>query len=132
MSKQEIYNRGFNLMVVSLLVLPGLAFGSVILNEHDFNDKIDDFVLLVSGLIAVAWYLVGRNRFSRSMVPLGLALLSIVGQIAGVLIEKDDKEAFGDNIGGMIVFVGVLTLVLFQYFRPQKIDAEEVAPVSAP
>ncbi|GAC1656045.1 MAG: hypothetical protein NVS9B1_10480 [Candidatus Dormibacteraceae bacterium] len=124
MSKQEIYNRGFNLMAVSLLVLPGLAFGSVILNEHDFNDKIDDTVLLVSGIIALVWYLMGRNRFSRSVVPVALVLLSLAGQIVGVLIEKDDKEAIGDNIGGMIIFVGVLILVLYQYFRPQKIEGE--------
>jgi len=124
LSKQEIYNRGFNLMVVSLLVLPGLAFGSVILNEHDFNDKIDDITLLVSGLLALGWYLMGRNRFSRSMVPVGLVVLSLAGQIVGVLIEKDDKEAIGDNIGGMIIFVGVLLLVLYQYFRPQKIEGE--------
>lgn len=131
MSKQEIYNRGFNLMVVALLVLPGLAFGSVILNEHELNDKIDDTVLLVSGIIAVVWYLMGRNRFSRSIVPVGLVVLSLAGQIVGVLIEKDDKEAIGDNIGGMIIFVGVLILVLFQYFRPQKIESE-AASVSAP
>jgi len=114
MTSQDIYNRGYNLMITALVLLPGLAFGSVILNEPDLNDKIDDGVLLFSGVLILIWYLIGQNRFSRSMVPLGFVVLSIAGQIAGVLIEKDDKEAFGDNIGGMIIFVGVAALGVFR------------------
>jgi hypothetical protein len=56
------------------------------------------------------------------MVPLGFVVLSIAGQIAGVLIEKDDKEAFGDNIGGMIIFVGVAALAFYQYWRALKVE----------
>ena len=123
MTPQQVYNRGYNLMITALVLLPGLAFGSVILNEADFNDKIDDAVLLASGVLILIWYLVGRSRFTRSLVPLGFVVLSIAGQIAGVLIEKDDKEAFGDNIGGMIIFVCVLVLALYQYFRPLKIES---------
>jgi hypothetical protein len=121
-TSQDIYNRGYNLMITALVLLPGLAFGSVVLNEADFNDKIDDFVLLGSGILILVWYFIGRNRFSRSIVPLGFAVLSIAGQIAGVLIEKDDKEAFGDNIGGMIIFVGVVALAFYQYWRAPKVD----------
>jgi hypothetical protein len=40
MTKQEIHNRGYNLMITALVLLPGLAFGSVILNEAELNDKI--------------------------------------------------------------------------------------------
>jgi len=122
MTSQDIYNRGYNLMITALVLLPGLAFGSVILNEPDLNDKIDDGVLLFSGVLILIWYLIGQNRFSRSMVPLGFVVLSIAGQIAGVLIEKDDKEAFGDNIGGMIIFVGVAALAFYQYWRALKVE----------
>ena len=123
MTPQQVYNRGYNLMITALVLLPGLAFGSVILNEADFNDKIDDVVLLTSGVLILIWYLVGRSRFTRSLVPLGFVVLSIAGQIAGVLIEKDDKEAFGDNIGGMIIFVCVFALALYQYVRPLNIES---------
>jgi hypothetical protein len=91
-------------------------------NETALNDRIDDIVLLARGVLTLVWYLVGRNRFIRSAVPLGFVVLSLAGQVAGVLIEKNDKEAFGDNIGGMIIFVCVLALALFQDLRSQTIE----------
>lgn len=128
MTVQQAINRGYNFSVAAFLFISGLAFGSVILNEADLNDKIDDGLLLVFGIAALAWYLVGSNRLSRSLVPAGLAVLMLAAQVLGVLIEHSDKEAFGDNIGGMIVFVSVLTIALYQYFRGPKAEAGSRAP----
>ena len=125
MTVTESINRGYNLMICALLALPGLAFGSVIIPEQELNDKIDDFGLLLSGIIAVVWYLVGRNRFSRSLIPVVLVCLALAAQITGVLIERDDKEAFGDNIGGLILYVGLLGFSIVQYRK----NAAHQAPV---
>jgi hypothetical protein len=124
MNVTQALNRGYNLLVCSLLGLSGLAFGTVIVNEQDLPDKIDDAVFLLGGAAAVIWYLVARNRFKRSLVPLGLTVLVLAGQILGVILEKDDKEAFGDNIGGMFLMVPFLILAIFQYWRLGRLQAE--------
>lgn len=115
MTLTDSVNRGYNLMICALLGLPGLALGTVLIAEPELNDKIDDTGLLVTGIIAVIWYLVGRNRFSRSVVPVVLVCVALTAQIVGVLIERDDKEAFGDNIGGSLLYVGLLLLSIVQY-----------------
>ena len=117
MTVAEAVNRGYNLMICAVLGMAGLAFGSVIINEHDLPDKIDDGGLMLAGIIGVAWYLLGRNRYARSMVPVVLVALAFASQVAGVIIEKDDKEAFGDNIGGMIIYTLLLILAIVQYLK---------------
>lgn len=113
----ELANRGLNLLAVTLLGLGGLEFGSVILQEHDWLDRVDDGSFLTLGLIALGWYLWRNNRFRRSVVPLLLSGLAVLVQILGLVLERDDPAAFGDNIGGMLYFVPVLVLVAVQYAR---------------
>jgi hypothetical protein len=39
-----------------------------------------------------------------------------VVQIVGVIIEAGDEKAFGDNIGGIFLWIPLLALALLQYF----------------
>lgn len=107
--------RGYNLMVCAMMGLAGAAFGTVIFDEKDLPDKIDDGLLLAIGLISIIWYLVGEHRFRRSAAPVVLASLGTLAQVVGVVIEHSDKNSFGDNIGGMMLFVPMLILVSIQY-----------------
>ena len=43
-------------------------------------------------------------------------------QIYGLLNETNDKEAVGNDIGGMFIYVP-LALTLYQYLRPPKLQA---------
>lgn len=113
----SIANRGFNLLAVSLLAIGGLEFGSVLLQEQDLTDKIDDGGFLLIALFAVGWYLFGTNRFRRTALPVWMASVAVAVQIAGLILERDDPRAFGDNIGGMVYFLPVLLLVAVQYRR---------------
>jgi hypothetical protein len=58
-----------------------------------------------------------RNRFTRSLVPVGFAIAAVAVQIVGLLIEPDDPKAFGDNIGGMLFFVPAMILLVVPYWR---------------
>ena len=127
MTVQQALNRGYNLLVCSFLFVSGLAFGTVAFNEADTEDKVDDLLLLGLGIITVAWYFVGKNRFSRSIVPVVFAALMLAAQAWGIFVENSDKEAFGDNIGGAIVFSSVMLISLYQYFRAPKVQAEQTA-----
>ena len=90
MTLQNAINRGYNLLACTALALAGLAFGTVVFEEADLLDKVDDIGFLVIGAVAVIWYLVGRNRFKRSLVPIvlsGIAIwLAVLHQAAGALL----------------------------------------------
>ena len=116
MTLQNAINRGYNLLACTVLALAGLAFGTVVFEEADLLDKVDDIGFLVIGAVAVAWYLVGRNRFKRSVVPIILSALAIVVQIVGLVLEKDDPASFGDNIGGMWLFVPLFVILAVQFY----------------
>lgn len=123
MTVDQALNRGYNLMICAFLFASGLAFGSVVINEADLTDKVDDAWLLVTGVMALVWYLTGENRFKRSIVPIAIVVLAVIGQIVGILLEFSDKNAFGDNIGGAIIFTQVLVLAIYQYLRRHKVEA---------
>jgi hypothetical protein len=117
MTLNESINRGFNLMVTAVLVFGGTAFGAVALSpvENDWSDRLDDIGLVLIGLLCLAWYLIGRNRVKRSLVPVALAGLAMAVQLLAVLLERDDPVAFGDNYIGLIMFVPFFVVVVVQY-----------------
>jgi hypothetical protein len=120
---RDAVNRGYNLLACTILALGGVAFGTVVFDEHAWTDRFDDGGLLVMGAIAVVWYLVGGNRFKRSIVPIVLAAITLLVQLSGVLLEHDDPTSFGDNIGGMWLFVPLLVFLIVQYVRSGRYQA---------
>jgi hypothetical protein len=134
MTLQNAINRGYNLLACTALALAGLAFGTVVLEEADLLDKVDDIGFLVIGAVAVIWYLLGRNRFKRSVVPIVLSGTAIIVQIVGLVLEKDDPASFGDNIGGMWLFVPLFVVLVVQFYvnRRHLVASTEVAPASEP
>lgn len=116
-SPAQILNRGYNLMITAFLFLIGLAMGSNALPEGGVSDKVDDFGLFAVGLIAVVWYLSGSNRFTRSRIPIALALVAVAVQVLGVVLEAGDDKALGDNIGGMLMLVPLTLFAIWQYVR---------------
>ena len=115
MTPTEAINRGYNLMLTTFLALGGIAFGTVITQENDFADKIDDAGFLILGIVAIIWYLTSK-RTQRTIVPVILAAVAVVVQIVGVVLENGDEKAFGDNIGGIFLFIPLLIFAALQYF----------------
>ncbi|HKF38280.1 MAG TPA: hypothetical protein VKB35_15395 [Ktedonobacteraceae bacterium] len=134
MTLQNAINRGYNLLACTALALAGLAFGTVVFEEADLLDKIDDLGFLVIGAIAIIWYLLGRNRFKRSVMPIVLSGLAIFVQIVGLVLEKDDPASFGDNIGGMWLFVPLFAVLVVQFYvnRRHLVASAEVMPAPEP
>lgn len=116
--------RGYNLMVTAVLFFGGLAFGTLAFSpvENDWGDRFDDVGLVVVGVVAVLWYLIGDNRYRRSIVPLLLVAAAVVVQAVAVPLEHDDAAAFGDNIGGLILLVPFLVFAAFQYVRTARVE----------
>jgi uncharacterized membrane protein YGL010W len=134
MTLQNAINRGYNLLACTALALAGLAFGTVVFEEADLLDKVDDIGFLVIGAVAIIWYLVSHNRFKRSVVPLVLSGIAIIVQVVGLVVEKDAPASFGDNIGGMWLFVPLFVVLIVQFFlnRRHLVASTEVAPTPEP
>ncbi len=132
MTLQNAINRGYNLLACTALALAGLAFGTVVFEEADLLDKVDDIGFLVIAAVAVIWYLVGRNRFKRSLVPIVLSGIAIIVQVVGLVLEKDDPASFGDNIGGMWLFVPLLVVLVVQFYLNRRHLAASAKAASAP
>ncbi len=112
---KAVANRGFNLLATALLAVGGLTFGSVFFQEADASDKVDDGGFLIIAVVVIAWYAWRDNRFSSSRLPLLFAALAVAVQVLGLVLERDDPRAFGDNIGGAFYF-GVALVVLVVEF----------------
>ena len=123
MTIQEAINRAFNLVTVSIVGLAGFAFLPEVFLENDFSDKIDDSLLFILSLVAIGWYLKGRNRFSQSVAPVVFMVLALLIKIMGAVIEFADPESLGDDMGGLILFVLATGLVLYQYRATKRLIA---------
>jgi hypothetical protein len=77
--------------------------------------------LLAGGIVLLVWYLIGENRFQRSLVPVVVILLAVPLQIWGLISEINDKEAVGNDIGGMFIYIPLALFTLYQYLRPPRI-----------
>lgn len=122
MTTNEATNRGYNLMITAVLFFAGIAFGTVAFNEADLIDKVDDIGLLVVGAVALIWYLWAGNGVRRSPVPVALAVLALVAQLSAIVFERDDPTAFGDNIGGIILFTPFVIFAVYQYLRNGRLQ----------
>ena len=123
MKMSEAINRGFNLMSIALVALPGLAFVPEIFLEKDWDDKGDDILLAIVALLAIWWYFGKDHRYQRSMVPVVFVWLALLTKIMALVVEFHDAEAVGDDIGALIVFGLATIFVMYQFWKTKQLLA---------
>ncbi len=107
---KEAMNRGNNLLVVGVLVFLACGVFAEIFVENELLDKADDIFAVLIAIVAVVWYLRGKNRFQYSWVPWGLLAVTFVAKILAFLNERDDPAAVGDEFG-VIIPLAVMVIV---------------------
>ncbi len=92
-----------------------LGFGLIpeILRETEWIDRGDDIILVLLAIMVSSWYLSGKNRFQRSLVPFGLLIVALAIKIAGLTLEIGDPDAAGDEFG--VIPVLLLIVILSGY-----------------
>ena len=129
MTLKESISYVYNLMVTAVLFFGTLAFGTLAFSpvENDWLDRVDDIGLPLIGIACLVWFLIGRNRYRRSVVPLVFAGLALAIQIIAVPLELDDLAAFGDNIGGLVMLAPFFIFALVYYLSMNRDQTREVS-----
>lgn len=119
MTVDEANNRGWNFAVAAFLSALAIGMLTAIPTEDEFAHKLDEIVIPIVVAAFVAWYLMGRNKFSRSLVPLGVvAVVLVLKAIALFVLEFNDMADRGDDIGICVVLVAFIVITAWTYFRP--------------
>lgn len=124
MTPKEMWNRGNNLVAVAIVALAGFAFSPESVLEPEIPFKIDEILLFWLGVGAIGWYVWGKNKWKRSIVPVLFVWAGLAIKIMAVVIEFKDKEDVGDDFGALILFILATALVTFLYLRAKKVFAK--------
>ena len=135
MTVRDALNRGYNLVGTAIIAISGLAFFPEFFTEDEMTHKLDEGVLLFFAISSIVWYLTGKNKFSRTIVPILFTSAALVMKlIAFFLFEKGDAADLGDEFGAIILFVITLAFLIWQYVsikRMAQTAEEAVEPVRA-
>jgi len=122
---RDALNRGYNLLGVGIVAISGLSFFSDLPAEMDKPSHIVDEVgLSVLALMAFVWYLIGRNKYSRTVMPIVFAVLSLAIKVLGLFLEFSDPEDRGDEFGALVLFVVTIIVLVWQYIASRRLAAQ--------
>src|SRR6266436_2469118 len=116
MTIREAINRGYNLVGTAIVAISGFAFFPEFFTEDELTHKIDEGVLFLLAISSIVWYLIGKNKFSRTIVPILFTTTALVMKlIAFFLRDTGDAADLGDEFVAIILFVIMLAFLIWQY-----------------
>jgi len=119
MTVEEANNRGWNFAVAAFLGALAIGMLTAIPSEDEFTHKLDEIVIPLVVVAFLVWYFMGRNKFTRSLIPLGVVVLVLVLKaIALFVLEFSDVADRGDDIGIAVVLIAFLVIAGWTYYRP--------------
>ena len=120
----DALNRGYNLLGVGIVAISGLAFFSDLPAEIDQRSHVVDEVLLaLLAIVAVVWYLSGRNKYSRTVIPVVFAVLCLAIKVLGLALESGNPADRGDEFGALVLFVVTIIVLVWQYLASRRLAA---------
>jgi hypothetical protein len=118
---EEADNRGWNFAVASFLGALGVGLLTAIPSEDEWSHRLDESVIPLVIAAFLIWYFVGRNKYSRSWVPLAaIAVVLVIKAFALLVLEFNDTEDRGDDIGISVVGWAFLVIVGWNYFHSRQ------------
>lgn len=122
MTVQDALNRGYNLVATTVVALSGLAFAPELPQEDEWTHKIDEIVLILLAIGIIVWYFTGRNRFSRTKIPILFAAADLVMKIITCFfLEAGDRTDVGDEYAGILLFVVTMGFLIWQYVNVKRL-----------
>lgn len=111
MRPDQLINRGNNLLATGALAALALGLATFTTQEDEWLHKADEIGIIIVALLLVGWYFLGKNRYSRSFVPLGMVTAALVVKVVGLALEFDDTADRRDDIGLVQVILALLIIV---------------------
>ncbi len=109
----ELINRGNNLFLVGFIGVVAIVGIPEMVGEGSVRGGIDEALVALVGLGAVAWYL--RRRYARSLLPLAFAGADVLLKIFALVVEDPDDR--GDDVGTLMTLVVLVLTWTIIYFR---------------
>ena len=130
MTVRDAINRGYNLVGTAIVAITGFAFFPEFFIEDELTHKIDESVLFLLALGAITWYLIGKNKFSRTIVPILFAAADLTMKLLAFFVfEARDPADLADEFGALILFGFTLVFLIWQYVSIKRMAAKEAAEV---
>jgi|SRR5579883_2083043 hypothetical protein len=131
MTVRDAINRGYNLVGTAIVAITGVAFFPEFFIEDELTHKIDESALLLLALGSIAWYLSGKNKFSRTIVPILFAAGALTMKLLAFFVfETGDAADLADEFGALILFGLTVAFLIWQYVSIKRMAAKEAAEVA--
>lgn len=127
MTVRDALTRGYNLVGTAIVAITGFAFSQEFFFEDELTHKLDEGVLFLLAIGALAWHFIGNNKFSRTIVPLLFtASAFIMKLLAFLFLEAGDSADLGDEFGALLLFAIALVFLIWQYISLRRMEEKEL------
>lgn len=106
--------RRINFFAASFIGVLGISLTAELFREHDFPDKIDDFLMLLLSLAAIYWYKKTGYKLNKSIGAVVIFIIAILIKILAIYIERGDNDALGDDFGIIAALAVGFVFVVWQ------------------
>jgi hypothetical protein len=117
--------RWLNLLTIGLVVLLAIDLLPDFAEETEWAHRADEAAIQVLALAALGWYVFGRHRLGRAMLPLALAAAVVVVKLVAIPVEWNDAADVQGDIVLAVVGVPVLAGLTALYARAWSRPAPE-------
>ena len=125
MTVRDALNRAYNLVGTAIVAISGFAFFSEFFSEDELTHKLDEGVLFLLALGALAWYFIGNHKFSRTIVPLLFTAAALIMKLLALfLLETGDPADLGDEYGNSSAVLA-LGFLIWQYVSLRRMEEQE-------
>jgi hypothetical protein len=124
----QLINRGNNLLATGALAALGLGLITELTQEDELLHKADEIGVIVIAALLVGWYFLGKNRYSRSFVPLAMVTAALVVKVVGLALEFSDTKDVGDDIGVVQVILALLIIVGITLYASRRSTRPDSTP----
>jgi hypothetical protein len=109
--------RGYNFFVVAFLGILGGSLISELSQETEWLFRVDELLIIAIAAAAIVWYRIGKNRITRSIVPVLLPFAALVVKVFGMIAEINDPADVGDDIAIVQTLILLVVVSVVAYIR---------------
>jgi hypothetical protein len=104
-------NKGLNFFGTATLAILATSIVHGLSLPDDRPHKMEDIAFGAIAAAAVGWYQWGKNRYTRSLIPLLFLILGVVTKVVGAWIRTGSPMPMGPDLG-IALLVGLTAIVL--------------------